>query len=180
MAQSKSKSESPESESEERLMQWLRDAHAMEKQAEQMLSALESRIESYPKIRSKIKAHLRETKDQAKRLERCIERRGGSTSTVKDMTGKIVAMAQGISGLFAGDEIMKGALASYTFEHMEIGSYKILIAAAEEAGDKETARECRGILREEEAMAEWLSNNLGSLTADYLEREDAESDRAKR
>jgi ferritin-like metal-binding protein YciE len=63
-------------------------------------------------------------------------------------------MAQGFSGIFAGDEVMKGSLASYTFEHMEIASYRILIAAAEEVGDDKTARTCRKILGEEESMAE--------------------------
>lgn len=68
----------------------------------------------------------------------------------------MLATAQGLSGFFVGDEVLKGALASYTFEHMEIASYRILSATAEEAGDIETQRVCEGILREEEAMAEWL------------------------
>lgn len=33
---------------QERLMEWLRDAHAMKQQAETMLSSLASRIENYP------------------------------------------------------------------------------------------------------------------------------------
>jgi ferritin-like metal-binding protein YciE len=45
---------------EERLMQWLRDAHGMEKQAEKMLSALSGRIESFPQLKKKIKSHIQE------------------------------------------------------------------------------------------------------------------------
>ena len=37
---------------EETLVDWLRDAHAMEKQAEQMLSNTAKRIEHYPKFNS--------------------------------------------------------------------------------------------------------------------------------
>lgn len=65
-------------------------------------------------------------------------------------------MAQSLSGIFAGDEVMKGSLASYTFEHMEIASYTILIAAAESLGETEVVRACEENLREEVSMAEWL------------------------
>lgn len=168
------------SEADERLMQWLRDAHAMEKQAERMLSGMESRIENYPQVRKRISAHLKETTQQAKRLEECIDRLGGSTSLMKDLSAQITGISQALSGNFAGDEIMKGTLASYTFEHMEIASYRMLIAAAETLGDKETARVCRQNLREEEDMAQWFSQNMDQLTAEYLEREAKGSDRAKR
>jgi ferritin-like metal-binding protein YciE len=161
-------------------MQWLRDAHAMEKQAEKMLSALAGRIESYPQLKKKIQSHLRETQEQAERVESCIERRGGDTSLVKDTGGQLLAMAQGFSGVFAGDEVMKGSLASYTFEHMEIASYRILVAAADELGDEETSRVCRKILAEEEAMADWLLENIEPLTREYLGREEKELAEAKR
>jgi ferritin-like metal-binding protein YciE len=82
--------------------------------------------------------------------------------------------------VFAGDEVMKGSLASYTFEHMEIASYTILIAAAEAAGETEVARVCEQNLREEEAMAEWLKNNLEPTTTAFLAREETDSEAAKR
>ena len=66
----------------ERLLQWLRDAHAMEKEAETMLTAQASRIENYPQLKSRIEMHVTETQDQARQLESCIERLGGSTSGV--------------------------------------------------------------------------------------------------
>jgi len=39
---------------DERLNQWLRDAHAMELQAEHMLNGLAGRIESYPELGTRI------------------------------------------------------------------------------------------------------------------------------
>jgi ferritin-like metal-binding protein YciE len=163
----------------ERLLQWLRDAHAMEEQAEDMLSSQAKRLENYPELRSRIEQHLRETRRHAERVQNCIERQGSSTSTIKDMTGKVVAVGQGLSGLFVGDEVVKGSLADYTFEHMEIASYKMLIAAAEECGDSETKRVCQDILREEEAMASWLEQNLSGLTKQYLKREQTPGATAK-
>lgn len=38
-------------EPKERLVQWLRDAHAMEEQAETILSGQIERLENYPEIR---------------------------------------------------------------------------------------------------------------------------------
>ena len=151
---------------------WLRDAHAMEKQAEQMLSAQAKRIENYPDLSARIEEHLRETQSQSARLEACIERRGESTSTLKDTAGKFTALMQGFGGMFAGDEVVKGSLASYTFEHLEIASYKVLIAAAEVVGDVETRDVCTEILREEEAMAEWLAAHIDGVTKEFLARDD--------
>lgn len=41
---------------------------------------------------------------------------------LKDADGKLTATAQSISGVFAGDYVLKGSLASHTFEHIEVGS----------------------------------------------------------
>ena len=129
-------------EAREWLIQWLRDAHAMEEQAETMLNGQLSRIENYPELSDQIKKHLEETKGQAARLKQCLDRIGEGSSSLKDAGGKLMAMGQSISGVFAGDEVMKGSLASYTFEHMEIASYNILIAAANCSRGKLKSRVC--------------------------------------
>ncbi len=48
------------------LLDWLRDAHAMEQQAEQMLKAQSSRLEHYPDLKARIDLHLQETLGQQK------------------------------------------------------------------------------------------------------------------
>ena len=164
---------------EERLMEWLRDAHAAEEQAETMLTGMAKRIQNYPQLKARIEEHIQETKRQAELVRGCIERRGGSTSTIKDAGAKLVAMGQAMSGMFVGDEVMKGSIASTAFEAMEIASYKILIATAEQVGDQETARVCQQILREEEAMEDWLKQNVATLTQQYLRREQTPGATAK-
>lgn len=154
----------------ETLNQWLRDAHAAEEQAETMLSSMARRVEDYPEVKAGVERHLAETQRQAEQVRSCIERRGASTSAIKDTTGKIVALGQSLAGVFASDEIVKAALAAYAFEHMEVASYTILIAAAEAEGDVETASVCRVILEEEQAMADWLRQQLPSVTEAYLRR----------
>ena len=157
---------------EENLMAWLRDAHAMEEQAETMLKALAGRTGDYPEIKTLIEKHLSETQRQAESLQECIKRRGGDTSTLKDVAAKMVAFGQGMSGMFVEDEIIKGAMASYTFEHMEAAAYQVLIAAAEAVGDGQTKAVCESILEEEFSMATDLESHLPGLTRKYLSRLD--------
>lgn len=156
---------------EKNLMAWLRDASAMEEQAATMMSTQIARLEHYPHLKRKLEEHLAETHRQSARIKTCIARRGGDTSTLKELAAKTMAFAQGLSGIFVDDEVVKGMLASYTFEQMEIASYRILIAAADAVGDSETAATCREILAEEQAMADWLAEETPSLVTKFLKRD---------
>jgi ferritin-like metal-binding protein YciE len=151
----------------------------MEQQAEKMLADQAERIEHYPDLKARLRQHLEETREQARQIESCIKRHGGDTSAVKDCTGRFTAMAQGMSGYFAGDEVVKGSMAACTFEPMEIASYRALVATADAAGDQETKRICEGILREEEPMAKWLEDHIAPITTQYLQREQTPEAMAK-
>lgn len=167
-------------EPREHLLHWLRDAHAMEQQAERMLKAQASRIENYPAMKARIEQHLEETMGQQRLLEGCLERLGSSPSAMKDTMGMMAAMGQAITGMFAADEIVKGAMASYVFEHMEIASYTSLMAAAQQAGDVETQRVCEQILAQERAMAQWLLDNIPEVTQTFMARDATDGVEAKK
>ena len=152
------------------VVDWLRDAHAMEQQAEVMLKDLVDRLEHYPQLRAHIEDHLEDTREQQMLLKGCIERLGGSPSMLKDLMGKVVAFGQSVSGMVVSDEVVKGAMSTYVFAHMEIASYTILIAAAKAIGDNETQRVCEAILQQEKAMAEWLRGHLPEVTQAFLTR----------
>jgi len=164
----------------ENLLDWLRDAHAMEQQAEQMLKAQAARIEHYPIVKQRIEQHLQETLGQQELLKACIERLGGSTSTMKDIIGKMMAFGQAAGGMANSDEIVKGAISSYVFENLEIATYTALIAAAKTVGDVETQRVCEQILPQEEAMAEWVLEHLPQLTEEFMVRDATPDVEAKR
>jgi ferritin-like metal-binding protein YciE len=166
-------------DAEKRLVEWLRDAHAMEQQAEKMMETQASRIQNYPEVVQQLERHIEETKRQTKKVESCLARYDESASGLKDVASKMTALGQTFSGMFTGDEVVKGCLAWTTFEHFEIASYRILIAAAEEVGDHETKRICEEILKEEEAMAAWLEQNTPHVVRQYLQRDQAGAD-AKR
>lgn len=164
----------------ENLLSWLRDAHAMEQQAEQMLSAQKSRLENYPKLRTRIEQHLVETQGQKQLLEKALDRLGAQPSTLKDMGGKLMAFGQAVGGMTVSDEVIKGAMAGYVFENLEIASYTVLIAAAKAAGDVETQKICEEILPQEIAMAQWLLEHLPELTQAFLDRSETPGVEAKR
>ena len=157
--------------SRENLTAWLRDAHAMENQAIEILEKQANRFEHYPELRAKVRSHLDETHRHAERVERCLHQLGTDTSALKTALGKMVGTAQQLSGLFASDEVLKSGIADYAFEHYEIASYKILIAAADEAGEHQVGRMLEENLREEEEMAAWLAQHLPEVTRQYLHLE---------
>ncbi|UXN66318.1 ferritin-like domain-containing protein (plasmid) [Phyllobacterium sp. A18/5-2] len=152
----------------------------MEEQALTMLKGQEGRLENYPDLRQRISQHIRETERHAELVRGCLERRNTDTSSLKDAGAKLVALGQSLSGIFVSDEVMKGSLAGYTFEHMEIASYKMLAEAARYVGDAETENVCETILAEEQAMADWLAEHAEDVTRTFLQREISDSDTAKR
>lgn len=153
------------------LLSWLKDAHAAEEQAVTMLSNLAGRIENYPELKARIEQHVDETRRQSERVAQCLQSLGSDSSALKDAGTKLMGMGQGLSGIFTSDELAKGVLASYAFEHMEIASYRMLIAAAKQVGEPQVQRVCEEILQEEIAMASWLEDNLDSITQKFLARE---------
>lgn len=162
------------------LLDWLRDAHAMERQAEHRLSAQLSRLEHYPDLCTGIERHLARTRDQQRILEASLRRFGTEPSRLKDAGGRLMAFAQALGVRLASDEVLKGAVGTYAFAHMEIAAYTALIAAAGSSNDVETQRACEDILVQEMAMADWLLAHLPELTRAFLERDEAPGVTAKR
>ncbi|MHA6312610.1 MULTISPECIES: ferritin-like domain-containing protein [Pantoea] len=149
---------------------WLRDAHAMEKQAESMLSKMSGRLEHYPALEQRLAQHLDETKHQLTLLEQLLDTHGIDHSVMKDVMGKMAATGQAVGGMFNSDEVVKGAISGYVFENAEIASYTSLIAAAEQVGDAEGVRVLTEIRDQEVAMAEWLLQHLPEVTQQFLQR----------
>lgn len=156
----------------EHLNDWLRDAHAMEMQAEQLLSTQARKLDRYPQISALLREHVDLTRAQRARLEECLERRQTSHSVIKDTMGKVTAAAQNASGLFIEDEIVKAILAIYTFEQMAVASYAILEAAAKAEGDAVTARQCALSRAEEQNLCRRLFENMGQVAVSYLREQE--------
>lgn len=152
----------------EHLMDWLRDAHAMEEQAELLLQTACDRLGSHPVLKARLQAHHQQTREQARMLSECIHRRGGSTSGGKEVAGRMSAMVQSLSARPASDEVINVAMTCYAFEHYEVATYRVMVAVAEMAQDPQTRQVCEEILRQEEATSGWLAEHLGVLTQEFL------------
>ena len=159
---------------------WLRDAHAMEKQAESMLESMAGRIDNYPDLRSRIEQHIIETKHQITILEEILDRNNISRSVIKDSMSKMAALGQSIGGIFPSDEIVKGSISGYVFEQFEIACYTSLLAAAQKAGDTASIPAIESILNEEKQMADWLIKHIPQTTEQFLLRSETDGVEAKK
>jgi ferritin-like metal-binding protein YciE len=69
----------------------------------------------------------------------------------------------------AQDEVLKNSLASFAFENYETAAYKSLITVAEQVGAQNAIAPLKQSCSEEEAMAQFLQNNLASVTKRYMQ-----------
>jgi len=158
-------------EPRETLIGWLNDAYAMEKGLVQVLENHANDVKDRPEMYRRIAGHLEQTKLHAERVRECVERLGGSTSSVKTAMGAISGFFQGRSTGASPDELVKNGLSDYAAEHFEIASYKALIVAARALGENDVVQVCENILRDEQAMADWLEQQLPLIVQEYLGRE---------
>lgn len=161
--------------SKDTLIDWLRDAYAMESQAVEMLERQADRIKSYPEILAKVQEHIQVSNRQADRLKQSLQRLGSDTSAIKTGIAMLMGNAQSLSGIVVGDEVVKAGVFNYAFEHFEIANYRALIAGAEAVGEPEIARLLQQSLDEELEMAGWLEQRLPQLTKTYLARKETSS-----
>ncbi|WP_347302049.1 ferritin-like domain-containing protein [Croceibacterium sp. TMG7-5b_MA50] len=143
------------------------NAHAVEKQALSIMTPQLERIENYPEVADRLRAHIEETNGQIARLDELLEGLGTSSSTLKDiglsMSGSMAAITHSV----AGDEIVKNSFANYAFEHFEIAAYKSLLVMAEDGGFAQATPLLTQSLNEEQAMAEWIDEHLPVVTRRY-------------
>lgn len=158
----------------EHLLHWLRDAHAMEKQAIESVENQIDRLKNYPELRNWAHDHVESAKRHRELIKQCIERRGGSTSTIKDITMAVVGKFQELTGALMADEVLKNVIGDYSFKNYQIACYKALIAATEEANDPQTKHVCEGILSTEQQLADRLLPYIPQVTREYMRRDAAE------
>ena len=75
----------------------LRNAHALETEAVQIIERQLDRLTSYPEMKQRIHMHLEETRNQQRRLEEILSSHGDSPSTFKEAAlgfmGNVAALA---------------------------------------------------------------------------------------
>ncbi|MEN0036659.1 MAG: DUF892 family protein [Cellvibrio sp.] len=152
----------------ELVREWLSDAHAMEAHAEQLFSKQAERFKNYAALQSKLKSDLNRIVENQVALSIRMQQLGSSSSIIKDAAAKVFAGVQNMSVLAVSDEPVKGILAIHTFTQLAIGSYNILVTAADAIGDEETKTLCQTLLDQVQVRAHWISEELGSITRTYI------------
>src|SRR5215211_8595030 len=157
----------------ELVIAWLNHAHARELGIAQVRERHAQEAKDHPHMQAALQRHLEQTRRHAELVKECVERMGGETSGVKTGMASVMGAVQGMTTNLAKDDLIKNTLHDYGTEHFEIACYTSLIAAAENLGDQETAQVCREILRDDQAMADFLFQQIPLATVEMLQMEHA-------
>lgn len=150
------------------LIEWLRDAYAMEKAMELTLKKQVDNQSLSMLFREQSALHLRETQQHAKAVAECLKRLGSETSTLKTAMAQGMEIMKGVGTAFAGDHRVKDLLGMCATEHFEIACYTALRAGAARFGIFEIVETCNKIIKDEQRMADWLEANLPHVVMTYL------------
>ena len=149
----------------------LRNTHALEMEALQIMERQVERLERYPEMAQALRRHISETEQQRQRIEDALAALDESTSAAKEAVMGFMGNMAAIAHAPASDEILKNTFANHAFENYEIAAYKSLITITEAAGQSRFVSGFQQTLREEEAMARFIFDNVEMITRKYLSLE---------
>jgi ferritin-like metal-binding protein YciE len=135
---------------------YLRDAHALEQQAVQLMTSAPRLIKDEG-LAQLYRDHAVESREHLRLVEERLEARGSRRSAIKDLA--LRGGGLGIGAFFGAqpDTTVKLAGFSYAFENLEIGAYELLARIATRADDPETRSVAERILVQERTAAERIS-----------------------
>jgi ferritin-like metal-binding protein YciE len=159
-----------------KLIQYLNEAYGKEKELETALQA-HIKMTTRAPYKKRLQEHLKETKAQARALERRIKQLGGKAElgvvaevadTAQSVANKALSLAKGqmhaLRGTGEAEKMLKNAKTEYFNEHEEIATYTAIETLAEALADKDTAKLAREHRRQEERMAAFLERQIPVLT----------------
>src|SRR6478672_7330822 len=162
------------SQSEQKIVQYLEEAHASEVG---LVRVLQSQIAMTPRgsLRTSLEKHLRETRDHAERLQTRLGEIGGSSNPFQAGIGiaeTVIAQALALSktpldllrGTGGEEKVLKNAKDACATEALEIATYTALERLADAVGDDTTAKLAASILADEEKMLARVLREIPKLT----------------
>ncbi|MDQ3935058.1 MAG: ferritin-like domain-containing protein [Actinomycetota bacterium] len=153
----------------EELISYLRDAHAIEAQAVQVLEA-GPRIAGFDELAEVFREHLEETREQQRQVEERLRAHDAGPSRFQNTAMRIGGLNIGAFFGAQPDTPAKLAGFAFAFEHLEIAAYELLRRVAERAGDRETIATAERILVEERAAAERIAGTWDAAIDAALEQ----------
>jgi len=168
---------------DEKLIQYLNEAYGKEKELETSLQAHIKMSGGRATYKKRLQDHLKETKAQARGLERRIKQLGGKAEAV-NLPGPTVASkaaskataaasrtkaaakapVEALRGTGEAEKLLKNAKSELSNEYEEIGNYVAIETLAQAVGDKDTEKLARDFRKQEERMAAFLTKLVPQLT----------------
>jgi ferritin-like metal-binding protein YciE len=158
----------------QKIVQYLDEARASEVA---LVRVLQSQIAMTPRgsYRTALEAHLGETRDHARRVERRLAELGGSSNPLQAVVGaaetvlgQALALTKTPLDLLRGsggeEKVLKNAKDASATEALEIATYTAIERLAKRSGDEETARLAASIRADEERMLDRILRELPKLT----------------
>jgi ferritin-like metal-binding protein YciE len=162
------------STSDQKVMQYLNEAHAME---HALVRVLQSQIAMAPRgsYREGLERHLDETRDHAGRVGWRLQELGeggglltGAVGVVETVIGQALALGKAPFDLLRGsggeEKVLKNAKDACATEALEIATYTALERLAASVGDDTTARLATSIRADEERMLARVLREIPKLT----------------
>ncbi|KQT93302.1 hypothetical protein ASG60_07975 [Methylobacterium sp. Leaf469] len=147
----------------------LKNTHALELQALQIMERQVERLENYPEMEVALRRHIEETHGQRDRLEEALSSLSETPSALKEGFLGFVGNMMAIAHVPAQDEILKNTFANQAFENFEIAAYTSLLTIGEAAGQSAHRSAFTLSLQQEEGMAKAVAALVAPTTQRYLE-----------
>jgi len=167
--------------SDQKIVQYLNEAHAMELA---LVRTLQAHVAVTPSgsYRRGLDRHLRETGDHADRIERRLGQLEAGRNplqvglgALESVAAQLLALSKGpfdlVRGMSAEEKLLKNARDEVATEALEIATYTALEHAARAVGDEQTATLAADIRGDEQRMLEQLLDEIPKLAAAVVKAE---------
>jgi ferritin-like metal-binding protein YciE len=135
------------------IVKYLRDAHALEGQAIQLLEAGPA-IAGFEALSAVFREHLEQTREHQRLVDERLAALGSGPGRFQAAALRAGALNMGTFFKAQPDSPVKIAGFAYAFEALEMGAYELLMRTAQRAGDGATAALAERILMEERMASE--------------------------
>jgi ferritin-like metal-binding protein YciE len=140
----------------DQVVNYLTDVHSIEVQAlAQMRKAPD--IAGDERLAAIFRRHEKETEDHEQKVRLRLEELDENPSLLKDLLGKATGEAFVLFARSQRDTPGKLVTHAFSYEHMEVASYELLIRVGERVGDASTVAVARVIRAQEQQMGERLA-----------------------
>jgi ferritin-like metal-binding protein YciE len=154
---------------EEKLVEYIDDAYAMEQNVLRMLDGMIGTTKD-PQMKRALERHKKQTEKQAERLEECLAEHGKSPSKVKAAGGMMGALVKSVLDAARDDNPGRNACDGFATEHMRSRATRCS-SASRKAKDKKTQAVARQNREEEEAMARSIAAKWNKVVELSLKEE---------